>query len=371
MGGRFQNSIEPREGVVGRVARRQQAHRAAPALGARDARGRAGVLRSGGADREERIRLVEAGRVDLGSSAISRSPTWSCSSTPRRVRGRQAPPGRAGHDRRGHSRGRPVPHVLLPWAVLERHRLDGHPRPSRSARASWPHRRFASSGSRGRSLPSWCCPVLVIEQIGPIQAVKRSAGAVQAHLGREHDRQRRDRASSAWSRSMVGVIPCLLLISVGGPVAVIGIVALSRGSSVCSSWCRDALTGIFQIALYRFANDGTVPGFDNDKLREAFRPRSFGAARRLRWLRRLRRVERFQRRWLRRPARVRARERARPRLVGALQLELGPAPGAACTTHDVGSRPVRAVGARRAPAAIAPAVRRARARRRSRRIRRR
>ena len=33
------------------------------------------------------------------------------------------------------------------------------------------------------------------------------------------------------------------------------------------------LTGIFQIALYRFANDGTVPGFDNDKLREAFRPR--------------------------------------------------------------------------------------------------
>jgi uncharacterized membrane protein YgcG len=36
------------------------------------------------------------------------------------------------------------------------------------------------------------------------------------------------------------------------------------------------LTGILQIALYRFANDGTVPGFDNDKLREAFRPRRSG-----------------------------------------------------------------------------------------------
>jgi uncharacterized membrane protein YgcG len=33
------------------------------------------------------------------------------------------------------------------------------------------------------------------------------------------------------------------------------------------------LTGILQIALYRFANDGNVPGFDNDKLREMFRPR--------------------------------------------------------------------------------------------------
>jgi hypothetical protein len=33
------------------------------------------------------------------------------------------------------------------------------------------------------------------------------------------------------------------------------------------------LTGIFQIALYRFANDGTAPGFDNDMLRGAFRPR--------------------------------------------------------------------------------------------------
>ena len=36
------------------------------------------------------------------------------------------------------------------------------------------------------------------------------------------------------------------------------------------------LTGILQIALYRFANDGTVPGFDNDKLRDMFRPRRAG-----------------------------------------------------------------------------------------------
>jgi hypothetical protein len=33
------------------------------------------------------------------------------------------------------------------------------------------------------------------------------------------------------------------------------------------------LTGIFQTALYRFATAGSAPGFDNDALRSAFRPR--------------------------------------------------------------------------------------------------
>ena len=34
-----------------------------------------------------------------------------------------------------------------------------------------------------------------------------------------------------------------------------------------------SLTGILQMALYRFATDGSVPGFDTDELRGAFRPR--------------------------------------------------------------------------------------------------
>ena len=85
--------------------------------------------------------------------------------------------------------------------------------------------------------------------------------------------------------TIVGVLPCLLLIAVGGPVG-----RARHRRSPCA-WViavqlvAATLTGIFQIALYRFANDGTVPGFDNDKLRETFRPRGSRRSR----LRRLRR----------------------------------------------------------------------------------
>ena len=36
------------------------------------------------------------------------------------------------------------------------------------------------------------------------------------------------------------------------------------------------LTGILQTALYRFATAGTAPGFDDEQLRSAFRPRQTG-----------------------------------------------------------------------------------------------
>src|SRR6476620_7513069 len=53
----------PGQGVVGRAARRSQAHGPAAALRTGDARGRARVLRADRADRPERIgRLVQARR---------------------------------------------------------------------------------------------------------------------------------------------------------------------------------------------------------------------------------------------------------------------------------------------------------------------
>ena len=66
------------------------------------------------------------------------------------------------------------------------------------------------------------------------------------------------------------------------------------------------LTGILQIALYRFATDGTVPGFDNDKLRDMFRHRGSRAA--------VPGLRRLQRRRLRRTVRARLAE-----LVGETQ----------------------------------------------------
>ena len=60
--------------------------------------------------------------------------------------------------------------------------------------------------------------------------------------------------------------------ALGGIFAVVGVAALVAwvGFVVCFS---AALSGVFQLALYRYAVDGRVPGFDEDLMRNAFRPR--------------------------------------------------------------------------------------------------
>ena len=114
-------------------------------------------------------------------------------------------------------------------------------------------------------------PVIVIEQIGPIQAVKRSAELFK-HTWGENMMANAGIGIVSLVATVVGVLPCMLLIAVGGPVAVLGIV-VAVAWVIAVQLVAATLTGILQIALYRFATDGTAPGFDNDKLREAFRPR--------------------------------------------------------------------------------------------------
>jgi len=161
-------------------------------------------------------------------------------------------------------------HVLLPWAVL-------------SATVSIALRALEErAGIVGRIVGSlvglaWSLvtflvlPVLVIEQLGPIQAVKRSTELFKKTWG-ENMIANAGIGIVAMVATLVGVLPCVLLISIGGPVAVLGIVALVVwviGVQLIAA----ALTGILQMALYRFATDGAVPGFDTDQLRGAFRPR--------------------------------------------------------------------------------------------------
>ena len=161
-------------------------------------------------------------------------------------------------------------HVLLPWAVL-------------SATVSLVLRAIEErSGIVGRIVGSliglaWALvtflvlPVLVVEQCGPIEAVKRSAALFKRTWG-ENMIANAGIGLVALAATFVGVIPCLLLVAVGGPVGGIGI-ALAVAWVIGVQLVAATLTGIFQIALYRFATDGTVPGFDDDKLRAAFRPR--------------------------------------------------------------------------------------------------
>ena len=161
-------------------------------------------------------------------------------------------------------------HVLLPWAVL-------------SATVSLVLRAIEErAGIVGRIVGSlvglaWSLvtflvlPVLVIEQIGPIDAVKRSAELFKKTWG-ENMIANAGIGLVALIATIVGVLPCLLLIGAGGPVAVLGVV-LAVAWVIGVQLVAATLTGIFQTALYRFATAGSAPGFDNDQLREAFRPR--------------------------------------------------------------------------------------------------
>jgi len=168
-------------------------------------------------------------------------------------------------------------HVLLPWAVL-------------SATVSIVIRAIEErAGILGRIVGSlvglaWglvtflVLPVLVIEQIGPIQAVKRSAELFKRTWG-ENMLANAGIGLVALVASMVGVVPCVLLIALGGPAAVVGVV-LAVGWIIAVQLVAATLTGIFQTALYRFATTGSAPGFDDEQLRRAFRPRRSGG----RWL---------------------------------------------------------------------------------------
>ncbi len=161
-------------------------------------------------------------------------------------------------------------HVLLPWAVL-------------SATVSLVLRAIEErAGILGRIVGTlvglaWTLvtflvlPVLVIEQIGPINAVKRSAELFK-HTWGENMIANAGIGLVAFVAMIVGFVPCVLLIALGGPFAVIGIV-VAVVWVVGVQLIAATLTGIFQTALYRFATAGTAPGFDDDALRRAFRPR--------------------------------------------------------------------------------------------------
>ena len=112
-------------------------------------------------------------------------------------------------------------------------------------------------------------PVLVIEGVGPVDAVKRSGKLFRERWGESLIGQ----AAIGLPIFLVG-LPFLIL---GGFIAahslIIGVIilALSIGAIIALT---GALTGVFQTALYRFATDGASHGtFTADEMAMAFRPR--------------------------------------------------------------------------------------------------
>ena len=161
-------------------------------------------------------------------------------------------------------------HVLLPWALL-------------SATVSLVIRMIEErAGIVGRLVGAiaglaWSLvtflvlPLLVIEGVGVGQAVRRSAELFKRTWG-ENMIANAGIGLLGMVAVLVGALPAFLLISVGGPIAWIGIVVFIAWV-IAVSLITATLTGILQVALYRFATAGSVPGFDDDVLRRAFRPR--------------------------------------------------------------------------------------------------
>ncbi len=161
-------------------------------------------------------------------------------------------------------------HVLLPWAVV-------------SASVSVVLRVLERQGIVGRIIGTiagvaWSLvtflvlPVLVVEDLGPIQAVKRS-GSLFKRVWGEQVISNGGIGLIAVLAILAGLIPAALLFAVGGAVAVIGVV-LFVAWAIVVSLVASTLTGILSMALYRYATDGQVPGFDTQQLQGAFRPRT-------------------------------------------------------------------------------------------------
>ena len=121
-------------------------------------------------------------------------------------------------------------------------------------------------------------PVLVTQNIGPIDAVKRSASLLRETWG--------EQITGNWSIGGVFLLVYLLVIGIGialgffaGAVlesmtAVIAVVSLVVIAFIIVAIVQGALNGIYQAALFRYANTGTAPDdFDINLIQGAFKPK--------------------------------------------------------------------------------------------------
>jgi hypothetical protein len=77
---------------------------------------------------------------------------------------------------------------------------------------------------------------------------------------------------------LAGALPLLVALALGGPVAVVGIAAFALWF-LAVMVVSNTITGIFQVALYRFATGTPVPGFEPAQLQGSFRTRRPSRAR--------------------------------------------------------------------------------------------
>jgi hypothetical protein len=119
-------------------------------------------------------------------------------------------------------------------------------------------------------------PVIALEGLGPVDAIKRSAGVVRERWGEGVVGS----ATIGGAIFLVGILPGILLVVAGaaltGSSAALGAIVIAIGVVVVvvAALLQATLTAVFRVALYRYATQGDVVGqFSSEQLAGAFRPK--------------------------------------------------------------------------------------------------
>lgn len=116
-------------------------------------------------------------------------------------------------------------------------------------------------------------PIIMLEDVGPIAALKRSGRLLKQSWGENIAAQ-----FGFGLFGLIAVLPAILVFalaaSTGSTVVVVAFGAVAVAWIVVVSLAVSALTGIYRTALYRFAVDGVAPpAFAGADLQHAFGPR--------------------------------------------------------------------------------------------------
>jgi hypothetical protein len=116
-------------------------------------------------------------------------------------------------------------------------------------------------------------PIIMLEDLGPIAALKRSGHLLKQSWGENIAAQ-----FGFGLFGLVAMLPAILVIalaaSTGSTVVIVAFASVGVAWIVVVSLAISALTGIYRTALYRFAVDGVAPpAFAGADLQHAFGPR--------------------------------------------------------------------------------------------------
>jgi hypothetical protein len=118
-------------------------------------------------------------------------------------------------------------------------------------------------------------PILVIEGLGVRDAIRRSSELFKRTWG-ENVIANAGIGLLAMLAIIAGLVPVFVAGALGGgPLLFVALAAFGVWA-LAVSLVSTTLTGILQVALYRFATQGSVPGFSANELNGAFRERRAG-----------------------------------------------------------------------------------------------